>query len=855
MALFEGEELIDVDVGGRLMRLPASVAAQLSLPPPPTQSVGINEQTIGGAIGNPTLPPPPPPPKKIGPIPGSEMETRAESTAQAPLPQDMPNSVLGPESPVNPDPNATSPSGGDYIAGSGPAVAKDMKARASEKASAPPSQKADPLAGGYGGAYEDQLRANRMQQETAINTADAQARGQEAAAGVLGDRNREIDKLFADREKQAQADLADIQKRVASYDAAAKKYADTKVDRKVDHPVMAAVGILMSAIGMGMMGKGDQENPAVKALYQAIDRKVAGQMADLEQKGKVLGFQKEAIENMRVQAKDQLAFKNLMIAGESERAARYMEELAAKTQSDVIRAQALEGAAGLRARAADLKMAAVDKQTDSNHKERDRSQRDMENKRNVGLGYANLKENRRQFDDTLKDKKEERDKQLAVAMMEADKAGDKVRAELFGKAAQENNEKGLGDKNGDYLLQPEGKKIFAEADKLEKKADEVAKKNPAAADTMRLKARQMRTEVLTDSANGVFRLPSGEAKMKFVEKISSMQKVNDLVKDIKDLYATEGKSFHKTTAGQQVISSKYVALLMAEKNIDQLGVLSKTDVALMVQKLGADPTKWDASQAASFLTDEIIGKDPDGFIKVLDGRVGDVKKDMSKQLRTAGFRGNPTELFDDSDNLPTETEAGKEYKNIYKDKSVNDQNTGASRDAYREADQGKLYSTSSVKQNVKDTGAVLKQFVQRGVFGGDDQNAIDNQSEFPGSALTKDAAASADRLIALAKTGNEDAKKLLLQGANNKNKPDHAGAIQHRLREQLPDLYNQTEAGKQRVPELPMIGGQVVPIENLASAATIDDASFKQLSRLAAKDAYAQKLLKGVIDYKTKQGR
>lgn len=861
MALFEGEPLVEIEVGGRVMKVPASVAGQLAIPTP---SVGTPEFGLGGVVGQPNPPkPPPPPPQKVG---TGAVPIIAPIGELPPANQD-PVSVTGaPE--VVADPNATSPSRGDYAAGVGsaPQLAKDMKARSAANAKAAASAPKPPTAtqqlqqDGYGGAYSEQERANKEQRAALLNTADAEALGQDAAAEVLGDRNKAIDKLFADRETQAKTDLDAIQKRIVSYDAATKKYADAKVDRSVDHPIMAAVGVLMAGLGMAMMGKGAEENPAIKALHTAIDRKVAGQMADIEKSGKALGFQKEAIENMRGQAKDQLAFKNLLISGETERAARYMEEIAAKTNSDVIRSRALEGAAGLRARAADLKMAAVDKQTESDHKERDRAEREASNKRSVAAqnyathtGYKMHKE-RLAFD------KEKLDGDLAKAMMEADKAGDKAKAELFGKAAKENNERGLGTKNGDYALQPEGKKVMEEAEKLEKQAAEVAKKNPQAAQTMMVKAREMRAAVLADERNGVFRMPSGDAKMKFVEKVASVQKVNDLVGDIKRLYNTAGggKAIKGRSDIQQVISSKYVALLMAEKNIDQLGVLSKTDVGLMTRKLGEDPTKWDASQAMAYVTDKIIGDDYEGFMKVLDGRVADTKKDIGKQLKTAGYRGSVTDFFDDEEKTPANSPATKDFQDIYADKTTEESQAGARRDAYREADQGKLFSSSSPVQNVKDTGAAVRSFVQKGMFGGTDQDVIDANSD---GAVSKDASAAIDRLIARAKGNDESAAKareLLLQGANDTDKPAHAGAIRVKLMQQAPQLFKQTKAGQEenKTAPIPMLQAMNVPIESLASRATISQESFDELSKIAASgDAYAQKLLKGVTDYRARRGK
>lgn len=810
MALYEGEEMVTVEAGGRSMQVPASVAAQLGLNP---------------------VSAPPPAPSMIGPGQAPQNETRAESVGQSipaatpatPMPTNwLPTSAIDQGIAQAADPSL----GARIDAMVLPEVVANEPAHAAQPKPAPApagKQAGPPKPGQQGlGGYEDGWKAQETagaNQEAALqNTADTESIGQLALAGAMAERNQRTDKLFDERAQQAQANIDAIAKRNADYDAAIQKFANTKIDRSIDHPVLAGVSIALAGLGMAMMGRGAEENPALKALYQSIDRKVAGQMQDLEKTGKVLGYQKDSIERMRGMASDQLAFKNMLIAGETERAARSMEEIGARTNSEVLKARAKEGAMALRARVADLKMAAIDKQNDADQKVMDRKQRDTENKRSVGAqnyatatGYKMHKE-KLQFD------REKLDYDMGKAFLDAEKTGNKARAELLGKAAKENSERAVGDKNGNYILQPKGKKLFEEAAKLEEKASQVEKQNPQAAQVMRSKAEQIRVDVLADEADGVWRASSGDAKAKTVAQIASVQQMTNLGRDIQNLALQHGRQWLGSSAGQQVIASKYIGLLMAEKNIDQLGVLSKTDVALLRAKLGDDPSKWDMSKAVAELTDNLVGDDPEGFRKVIDERIADSKKNAAKALRTAGFKGNAGELWDDEEKINADGPAAQSYRTITGDKSIDKQLEGVD------------------KRDAKNPmeGAAMG-MAQTAIFGHTERDAINSKREFDGSILSKDQATAADDLIARAKTRDPEAVGLLQKAIEH---PEFGAAIRGRV---------------ERSGLLEEKAASIDPIPVLAQKATVDRASFDQLSKIAAQgDETAKAYLKGVIDFKAR---
>ena len=832
MALFENEPLVNING----MMVPASVAAQFQgggdLGLTVIDQSNIHKGNIGGILQPPPPPPPPPPQTKVGSSMPGVYSSPDEVLGMAPPPGVA--SVTGQAAPVA-DPNAVSPSQGDFKAGTGETAAKEIKARAAPVKGKPAPTPTEGLQqDGYGGALNDQEGALGGIARAQMGTATAESLGQEAVAGTIAQRNAEIDKKVAAKQQAAQADLFKIEKVNADFEAGYKKFANTKIDRSIDHPVMAGIGAILSGLGMAMMGRGADENPAIKALYTAIDRKVAGQMQDLDKQGKALGMQKEHIQGLRSLASDKQAFHNLLIAGETEKAARVMEEIGARTTVETIKTKALEGAAALRLRAADYKMAAVDKQVDSDHKTRDRQEREASNKRQVGLGYLQLKEGARQFDAEQVYKREKMDADLAGEIARANAAGKTDRAKLFADAAKMNNERGVGDPAGNYLLQPQGKKMMQEADKLEAQAAKVAEKNPQAAEVMRQKASGIRAEVLADENNGVWRMGSNDASAKMATTIADGGQAVKLMQEIKQLAAANGKEWLTTTVGRATIQAKVTALTMRLKNAWGLGVLSKQDTALISQGTSGDPTTMDAKQLAFELTDGIIGTDGEGYQGRLDALSADIKGGILKSARRNKFRGDAKDFFDADEKVADTDDA--DYRGIYKDKTTDEALEGAS---------GKGVAGSA------------KRGAQNLIYGHDDHDAINSKGEFEGSALTKDAAESADRLIARAKGGDQKAIDLLRNAVDDPNKPAHAGAIGAKVREKLPEVYKTTQASKQQVDpnrELPMIDGRLVRIEDLASAATIDQASFAQLAKIAGQgDPYAKKLLEGVTNHRARR--
>ena len=321
---------------------------------------------------------------------------------------------------------------------------------------------------GIGGALEQQTSALDDQTTAVVDASNIEAAGQILIADEQAKRNAELDKLFVKRQQDAEADALAVEQKTAEYTKLRTKIGSTKVDRKADHPILAALGVALAGLGSAM--KGESSNPALDIFWKAIDRKVAGQMEDLEQKGKALGFQREEISQLRESASNRLAMNNLMVAGEAEKAARHIEEVVSRTNSDVLKANGSKMAAEIRTRAADLTMTAV--QAQMGHDQREKFQ-----KQEMGYKYASLAENKRQHNDDMQFKREQlyADTMKAIAAEQAKGGAEAAKAYV----EQRNKVEGRGIKNiatNEVLLTNKGKAMMSEADKLEAQAEAITAK-------------------------------------------------------------------------------------------------------------------------------------------------------------------------------------------------------------------------------------------------------------------------------------------------------------------------------------------------------------------------------------------
>lgn len=392
MAMFgDNPDLVDVTTpDGRVVKVPRALASMNGFAPPAAR---IDTTEYGSTPGITTPPPPPPPPPPVKRFGGGVIDDMEVGRA---APNVLPSAVgmSGAEPVVEPN----TAQGRAPVLPQGDQLVKDMKGRAAQRAkddaaaaSAPPT----PAPGGpmsedqlrkigAAGIYNESTKAIDNEEAAGKNLADLQAGQQIKMADAYAKRNAELDQMFAKRKADAEAAQQEIEAKHIDYTNAVDKYASTKIDRGADHPIMAAIFVALGAAG-AVMNK-DNRVAALDALQAGIDRKVAGQMADLDRQKGVLGMKREGINMLREKASDRLAMTNLTIAGETEKAARQIEEITARSNSDIVKANGAQLAAQLRGRKVEALGKAVEFQTAKD--ERDRTFKEQVRQANQSAGIA-----------------------------------------------------------------------------------------------------------------------------------------------------------------------------------------------------------------------------------------------------------------------------------------------------------------------------------------------------------------------------------------------------------------------------------------------------------------------------------
>lgn len=864
MALFQNEELVDVSTpDGRTLKLPRSVASAL-------QGVATR-QDIGQGPTPPITTPITAPPAAAMPMPTTENPPQQGEAGTFNGDMTATDVTLPPQ----PAPDGIVQNSPDYkLAGKAlPQAYQKAQGDASKplpkpqttKAPAPVSPTDKLRQTGIGGALEQQTSALDELKTAVIDASNIEAAGQILIADEQAKRNTEIDKLIAKRAKDADADLRAVESKTAEYTTLRNKIAATKIDRKADHPILAAIGIALAGLGSTM--KGESTNPALDIFWKAIDRKVAGQMEDLDQKGKVLGFQREEITQLRESASNRLAMNNLLVAGEAEKAAWHIEEIVSRTNSDVLKANGAKMAAEIRTRAADLTMTAA--QAQMGHDQREKFQ-----KQEMGYKYASLAENKRQHNDEMQFKREQlyNDTLKAIAAEHAKGGAEAAKAYV----EQRNKVEGRGVKNiatNEYLLTNKGKAMMSEADKLEAQAEALTAKGVLDPNAQsRVQMMKDKAAILRDNARVqeavVGRDPTQAGRIG--SQYAAAQKVTDLASEIQELYdkSENGRRYFETGPGHAAIQAKTTELTMALKNAWALGVLSKQDTRLVENATGGDPTKgWDAGNVAHTLGLS-LGTDPEAFKARLDSIAKGVREGTYDEIKAnSNYDGKtPEELFRIKEK-PTDTDVNKAVRTIEQERTPGEK-------------------TSEVENESAATTVANR--VRYNVFSSskdDRREAAENSGSWTRPALSPAQSDAVDTMLtkyrAGGKEGKQAAEQLAIQARSKR--VDVAVATMQAIKETDPELYTkirktvpdavekqlsigeQAEAAKAKmqptIKGVTDIGGNIAsnlakrevltktPSIDLAKQAVIGKQdAFEELSRRAgAGDQEARSALDGVI--------
>lgn len=556
MALYSGPVGGYTAPDGRSVQLPADFAAQFPslrpiappppLPPPPGQQIG---PMPGAPPADPGAPSAAPEPMTALPLPAgaapvwtpddsaelAKQTVQSSSRAATPLPTQpgapaAPRRAAKKEAPAQEgDGTAPAPS-----PGTGPAARRPLTDADLQKMG---------VAGPAGAALAaaDEKRAAIQAQSDALVNQATQVGDAMAAAAADAQKRLEANEQEATRRQVA------LDQHTQWFQEQTKKIANTKIDRSADHPILAAIGIALGALGTAMQNRdaalaaafrgqpapAPVENPALKAFYAAIDRKVAAQMQDLDNQRTALQMSGQGIGMERQANMDRETQMGIYRNGYLEVAKQKIEAIKQKTQLNVVKSNADVMLADVSREQADTLGAA---QT------RFQTHQDAVAARNqqAALAKAQLNQAAKFHADTMgfqwaHARMQQEDKMAEVAARLLKEGKDTAAAKL--KMVQEG---ALFDpRTRDPLLTPAGRQKYADADKLE--SDARRAKDPEIAAKQRAQAQAIRDGAMLFDTITV----DPKVATKLRDQIGVAQEVTDQIDDVATKLEQDPSAFNR----------------------------------------------------------------------------------------------------------------------------------------------------------------------------------------------------------------------------------------------------------------------------------------------------------------------
>lgn len=823
MAIFQGEDLVDVTTpDGRTLKLPRSIVPASMLP----QQIS----TLPGAIESA-------PATTRAMTPGLTADA-ISGVGELPGPDSVTGGEILDEGATVPDMVPATPPRPDYQLGTidtealARARGAQMKNEAKQNA-ARAAQGATPQ-----GRQETARQAERSAAESEKQARDyaggVEAAGLDMLADAQAQHNVDINRLLDKRDADAWAAFQQEESKRGEIEHARKAISNTKIDRKADHPILAAISIALADLGSAM--KGQELGRSLDIFWKSLDRKVAAQMADLDLMEKTYGMQKDELAALKDKSGRKLELYNIMIGGEAEKAKRHLEEIGAKSASEKVRAGVKVMLAQIDQRIAESDTKALQWGLDYDFKEK--AERNQQ-----GRFYAGLRQADRHHADDVQLKREDMyldwQKYLGNVKAQGNEAEYKAKLEML-KDNETRGIKSVVDKMP--LMTKAGRAKMDQAAQLEAEAaqlEESSKADPLTfsvkggkdrVQLMREKAAQLRGEAtLVDVVRARDPNQAGQISKKWAAAQGMMQ----VVDEINDLYDQAGRGYIGRDKLQQELQAKMGLLSVKAKDAWQLGAWDKGSANLVAGIIGGDPTQgWDTGNIAYNFGLQ-IGKDPEGFKNRLKAVTQSLEQDIENELSTNTSWDDKGELFARKTKVDPSTPAGKASADISKGKTPVETAEG-----FREAGPASVvvdrfrFQSREDKARAAEEGGSLK---YPGLQSGEQEQGF-------------------DKLLTSYKTGNvKDGDALVAKVTSEAvARPELAAALAHNLREHAPDLYvkmraavpkgsplegqlsyeEKTRIGAAQQPT-PMLAQQVISTLDQAGKVT-DQEGWKELSRRAA---------------------
>lgn len=203
--------------------------------------------------------------------------------------------------------------------------------------------------------------AEQMQSQAIDDRTIAEQAANQTIANTLLERNANMEAIRQKQEADQARSLAEIERRGVAVDAAMQDYSKTKIDPSRLSKSLSGAGKagliffqVLAGLGQALKHKGG-ENPAVDMWLKQQADDVRLQMDARDQKRDMIGQQKDALGRFKDLAQTRAGTFNLAMAAETDRAAKTLEQVAAQTKSDLVRANALEAHGLLKQQSANFK--------------------------------------------------------------------------------------------------------------------------------------------------------------------------------------------------------------------------------------------------------------------------------------------------------------------------------------------------------------------------------------------------------------------------------------------------------------------------------------------------------------------
>jgi hypothetical protein len=457
----------------------------------------------------------------------------------------------------------------------------------------------------------------RQQLEAAKAEADAASAEHRAKATALEAGIAEQQRMQAELDKSQNERRAVAEDKQRTVDALAKQAEDYKFDHgrfwsnsSTGQKIGWLVSVALSGIG-DAFNHVNRPNPVLEMLQQRIKQDVDEQFAARDQLRQKAANAEHSLDRYNTLTKDIAAQKSAAMGQAQILVGKQMELAALKQADPQLQAAGMAKAAAFKQAGYNSLQEAQQRAVDNKFKEQQLSL----SRGQLGLGYAQLNQSARFHQDELDEKKREFDLRLAEAAEKARAAGDEKSAKLAEAQAKD----GIYDaRTARPLVQPEGKPLLDQADKLDLAAEKAT--DPAQQQQLRAQAAAKRAEAATQHG---FRSP--EAK-ELREVISAGQTVVDVLAETRKAVEAGPSSFDREQWADIKARFKAAKIRYAES----LGVKpGPKEMEALDDIFGGDPAK---------MTDRWANKGK--MVAAVSALERDVIGATTTKLKAYGYRGD-----------------------------------------------------------------------------------------------------------------------------------------------------------------------------------------------------------------------